>query len=126
MDVIFFLFIHSFALPRLYLNVYKRLVVFFFLFCFCYVCVQLHLRVLQLLYETSAYICCQPIKNHTHIDAIDWFFFVVVQFNFDDMFCMCIGGGAIFIASYIYYRPQLFQTSLNLTHKHKKKKKTSN
>ena len=94
-------------------------------------CMQLHLRVLQLVFVfffllyffscmKRARICCQPIKNRTHIDAIDWFYFSI---EFWRHVLMCIGGcssggggGAIFIVSYIYYRPQLFQTSLTLTH----------
>lgn len=45
-------------------------------------------------------ICCQPIKNRIHIDAIDWFHF---QFSVDDMFrcmwCALAGERAIFIAA---------------------------
>lgn len=85
------------------------LFVFFLLCCVCN-CIY---EFFHFLYEASAGICCQPIKNCTHIDAIDWFYFSI---QFWRHVLMCIGGGAIFIASYIYYRPQLFQTSLNLTH----------
>lgn len=112
----FFLFVRLLCLDSIWMCTNVRLCVFFFslsrlLLCVCNCIYEFFNFCMR---RESEHICCQPIKNRTHIDAIDWFFFLL-SIQFWRHVLMCIGGGAIFIASYIYYRPQLFQTLLNLT-----------